>query len=191
MEHNSDLYAASILERVVRKTQTDNAPSLHNYFQTNCRSVVIPILLKSIGATLEQFVWTQFYWLGIRFSILSSWLKAQHFFPLRNFNVSIQHVSKEAIFWSCTLKELFLMNLSKNISKRAHFDQSYTLATILKMCFVTDVFLGNWSKIYKAATLANLFQCIRSKSQWSTHPVVFFNSLMLVIKPGSLSLRFA
>ena len=33
----------------------DNVPSLRNYFQTNCQSV-IPMLLKSIGTTLGQFV---------------------------------------------------------------------------------------------------------------------------------------
>ena len=35
----------------------DNIPSLQKYFQTDCPNV-IPMLLKSIGTTLGQFVWT-------------------------------------------------------------------------------------------------------------------------------------
>ena len=55
LEHNDGLYAVSVLERCVRKPPADNAPCLKNYFPTNCRSV-IPMLLKGIGTTVEQFV---------------------------------------------------------------------------------------------------------------------------------------
>ena len=55
LEQNDCLYVASLSQLRVRKTPTDNIPSLQNYFQTNCQSV-IPMLLKSIGATLGQFV---------------------------------------------------------------------------------------------------------------------------------------
>ena len=55
LEHNDCLYVASLLQLRVRKPPTDNIPSLQNYFQTDCQSV-IPMLLKSIGATLGQFV---------------------------------------------------------------------------------------------------------------------------------------
>ena len=41
--------------RVSGKPPVDNVTSLENYFQTN-RLSVIPMLLKSIGTTLEQFV---------------------------------------------------------------------------------------------------------------------------------------
>ena len=43
----------------------------------------------------------------------------------------------------CTLKELFLVNPKKNNSERMDCHHSYKLATMLKMCFVTDVFLGS------------------------------------------------
>ena len=55
LEHNDCLYAASVSEWSVRKPPTDDAPSLQNYFRINCQSV-IPMLLKSIEATLEQSV---------------------------------------------------------------------------------------------------------------------------------------
>ena len=55
LEHNDCLYVASLSQLRVRKPPTDNIPSLQNYFQTDCQSV-IPMLLKSIGATLGQFV---------------------------------------------------------------------------------------------------------------------------------------
>ena len=57
LKHNCCLYAASALQRGVRKPPVDNIHSPQNYFQTNCWRVV-PMLLKSIGTTLEQFVWT-------------------------------------------------------------------------------------------------------------------------------------
>ena len=31
--------------------------------------------------------------------------------------------------------------------ERVHFDHSYKLATMLKMCFITDHFLGTWSQL--------------------------------------------
>ena len=55
LENNDCLYAASVSEGGVRKTPMDNAHSPQNYFQTISRGV-IPVLLKNIGATLEQFV---------------------------------------------------------------------------------------------------------------------------------------
>ena len=45
---------------------------------------------------------------------------------------------------------------------------------------VLQMFFSSFAKIYTTAILTNCFRCIRSKSQWSTHPVVFFNPLMLV-----------
>ena len=71
------------------------------------------------------------------------------------------------------------------------------LATMLKMhCY--RCFSRNLVKIYRTAILTNFFLCMRSKSQWSTYQVVFFNPLMLVVtkqhtylnKPGSFSWRF-
>ena len=50
LEHNDCLYVTSVLERRVKK------PNSQNFFQTNCLSV-IPMLLWSIGTTLRQFVW--------------------------------------------------------------------------------------------------------------------------------------
>ena len=55
LEHNDCLYVTFILQERVRKPPTDNIPSPQNYFQTNCQSI-IPMLLKSIGTTLGQFV---------------------------------------------------------------------------------------------------------------------------------------
>ena len=67
--------------------------------------------------------------------------------------------------------------------------------------YVEDVlcyrcFSRNSVKIYKTAILMNFFQFMQSKSQWSTHLVVFYNPLMLAVtkghkylnKPGSLSI---
>ena len=108
---------------------------------------------------------------------------------LCNFHVGILS-NKEAILWRCTSKELFLVNSSKNISKK----RVIKLATMLKMCCY-KCFTKNMVKIYRTAILTNFFWCMRSKSQWSTHPVVFFNPLMLVVtkdihiylnKPASL-----
>ena len=55
-------------------------------------------------------------------------------------------------------------------------------------------FSRNLAKIYKTAILTNFFRCLQSKNQWSIHPVVLFNPLMLVgtkWHPGSLSWSFA
>ena len=71
------------------------------------------------------------------------------------------------------------MNPSKSSSERAHVDHNYKLATLLK-CFYR-CFSRNMVKIYRTAILTNYFRCIKSKSQWSTHPVLFFNPLMLVV----------
>ena len=93
------------------------------------------------------------------------------------------------------MKELFPVNPSNNISKK----RVIKLATMVKMCCY-KCFTRNLVKIYRTAILTNFFWCMQSKSQWSTHPVVFFNPLMLVVtkdthiylnKPGSLSWRFA
>ena len=54
LEHIDYLYVAPVPQRRVRKPSTDNIPSPQDYFQTNYRSVT-PMLLKSIGTTLEQF----------------------------------------------------------------------------------------------------------------------------------------
>ena len=59
-------------------------------------------------------------------------------------------------------------------------------------------FFGSLARIYRTAILMN-FGCVRTKIQWNNHPVVFFNTLMLVVteghnylnKPGSHSRRFA
>ena len=45
-------------------------------------------------------------------------------------------------------------------------------------------FSRNLAKIYRTAILTNFFRYMRTKSQWSTHPVVFFNLLMLVVTKG-------
>ena len=51
---------------------TDNINILQNYIQTNCQ-IVTPILLKSIGKILGQYVfWTQFCRIGTYFV---HWLK--------------------------------------------------------------------------------------------------------------------
>ena len=39
LEYNDCLYAVSMLKWNIKKPPTDHAPSLQNYFQTNCRSV--------------------------------------------------------------------------------------------------------------------------------------------------------
>ena len=60
-------------------------------------------------------------------------------------------------------------------------------------------FFRNLVKIYRKAILKNFSRCMRSKSQWCTHSVVFFNPSMPVVikgdaylnKPASLSWRFA
>ena len=66
LQHNDCLYVASLLGQVVRKPPMDKIPSPQNYFQTNCWSV-IPMLSKSIGTTLGQFVCTLFCGLGTCF----------------------------------------------------------------------------------------------------------------------------
>ena len=52
------MYVAFTLQWRVRKPSPKNIPSLQNYFQTNCQSVIL-MLLKSTGKTIElgQFVW--------------------------------------------------------------------------------------------------------------------------------------
>ena len=55
MEHNDCLYVVSILQWRIRKTPTDNIIILQNYFQTNCQ-IITPMLIKSIGTTLGQYV---------------------------------------------------------------------------------------------------------------------------------------
>ena len=55
MEHNDCLYVVSILQWRIRKTSTDNIIILQNYFQTNCQ-IITPMLIKSIGTTLGQYV---------------------------------------------------------------------------------------------------------------------------------------
>ena len=115
------------------------------------------------------------------FCIFSLWLKAQHFYFNTLLKKEFQTISnKEAILWNSTLKELFSVNSLKNISERVHFDHSYKLAIMLKMCCYR-CFSKNLVKIYRAAILTNSFKCMWSKSLWSTHPVVFFNPLMLVV----------
>ena len=94
------------------------------------------------------------------------------------------------IIWKCTVKELFSVNPRKNISERACFHHSCKRATILKMCCVAYVFLGTCPKLTE-----QLFQCMRQKTQWHTHSVVFFYPSILVVtkgytylnKPASLS----
>ena len=51
------MYVVYVLEQRVRKPPTDNVPCQQNYFQTNCENV-IPMLLRSMGIKLGQFVWT-------------------------------------------------------------------------------------------------------------------------------------
>ena len=46
-----------------------------------------------------------------------------------------------------------------------------------KTCY--RYFSKNLTKIYRTAALN--FRCMQSKSQWSTHLMVFFNHLMLVV----------
>ena len=40
LEYNDCLYAVSMLKWSIKKPPMDHAPSLQNYFQTNCRSVM-------------------------------------------------------------------------------------------------------------------------------------------------------
>ena len=49
----------------------NNVPSLENYFQTNCQNI-IPMLLKSIGRTLGQFVEGNFAGLA---HVFAHWVK--------------------------------------------------------------------------------------------------------------------
>ena len=54
-------------------------------------------------------------------------------------------------------------------------------------------FSRNLARIYRTAILSNLFWCMQSKSQWSTHLVAFFNPLIMVVTKkhtGSLSSMF-
>ena len=55
MEHNDCLYVVSILQWTIQKTPTDNIIILQNQFQTNCQ-IITPMLIKSIGTTLGQYV---------------------------------------------------------------------------------------------------------------------------------------
>ena len=91
------------------------------------------------------------------------------------------------------------MNFQKNTSERACFHLNCKHATMLEMrCDIIDVFSRKSPKIYRTAISKNFFRCMQSKSQRSTHTVVFFGPLMLVItkgrtylnKPTSLSLRY-
>ena len=59
-------------------------------------------------------------------------------------------------------------------------------------------FFGSLAKIYRTSILMN-FGCVGTKIQWNNHPVMFFNTLVLVVtkghnylnKLGSRSRRFA
>ena len=46
LEHNNYLYVAFMSEQRVRQPPTENVPSLHNYFQTNCWSVLLMLFKK-------------------------------------------------------------------------------------------------------------------------------------------------
>ena len=54
LEHNDCFCVASALQQRVSRPPADNIPSLQNYFQINCQSV-IPMLLRCIGTILGQF----------------------------------------------------------------------------------------------------------------------------------------
>ena len=56
----------------------------------------------------------------------------------------------------CALKGIFLVNLSKSIIERAHFDHSYKRATILKMCCVRGIYPGTSSKFTKQRTFSDV-----------------------------------
>ena len=47
-------------------------------------------------------------------------------------------------------------------------------------------FSRNLAKIYRPAVLMNFFRCMRRKSHWSTHPGVFFNPSVPVVKKGHI-----
>ena len=56
IQWNTDcLYVVSILQWRIGKTSTDNIIILQNYFQTNFE-IITPMLTKSIGTTLAQYV---------------------------------------------------------------------------------------------------------------------------------------
>ena len=109
MEHNDCLYVVSILQWRIRKTPTDNIIIPQNQFQTNCQ-IITPMLIKSIGTTLGQYVFLNVILL-IWDIILYTGLTEFHMFfltqlnCLHNFQVDILS-NKEAI--RCTLKELRL-----------------------------------------------------------------------------------
>ena len=134
---------ASVSKRNVRKPSTESSPSAQNYFR-QFRSV-IPMLLH----------WSNI-WIICLNVILQTWdmflhiffvIKGATFFSSTVFVISmlvsslIKKQSSEGVLY-----ELFLVNPSKSISERTHFDHSCKLATILKICCVTIVFLETWSK---------------------------------------------
>ena len=183
LEHNGCLYATSLSEQSIRKPPTGNVPSPQNYFQANCWSVILMLLKKhwsNIGTIFLNV-------------ILLSWDLFLHIF----------FVSKSTM----TKISLLVFFLVRKQSSEGALWRNYfrwplrgcsSLATMLKIC-CCRCFSWNLVKIYRVAILMNFFQCMRSKSQWSTHPVVFFNPLMLVAtkghtylnKPESLSWRLA
>ena len=141
----------------VRKPTKNIVSSPQKYFQAN-RKVFFQCFQKALEQHWDIF-WAQFCKRGTWFCTLSylsficsSWLEAQHFFSSTLFVIPclvfflIRRQSSEGVL--CFTK----------------------LATMLKMCCVTDFFLGTWSKF------------MQSKTKPSAHPVMFFNPLMLVVK---------
>ena len=110
LRHSSCLYVACVPEQRVRKPQKENVPSLQNYFQRNCWSV-IPMLLKSVGTTLAQSNWTKFCRLGTCFctlgylSFIFSWPLETGFFSSTVFIISmlvfflIMRQLSDGVFW--------------------------------------------------------------------------------------------
>ena len=92
----------------------------------NIEKICLDIILLTLDMILHIFLWP----------------KAHLFWFNCNFHVGILS-NKEAILWRCTLKELFSVKPSQNISKKEPI--LIKLAPMLKMFCVTNVLLGTWS----------------------------------------------
>ena len=106
---------------------------------------------------LKIILWTSdmFFHTGLtELKICSSWLKSTASIIFR---LVFFLIMRQSWLWRCDLKKL-----------------RYKLTATLKVwCY--RCFSKNLAKFYRATISMNLFRCVQSKSQWSTHSVVFFN----------------
>ena len=90
----------------------------------------------------------------------------------------------------CNTPDGILSNKEGILWRRSYFEEAQKEAcNYAKNVLCHRHFSRNLVKIYRKAILTNFFWRMRSKSQQSTHPVMFSNPLMLVVTKGNTYLK--